>query len=151
VSARPAAVLWFAGAALAGCASLPDVAQLETAVRETETAFAHTMAARDFAAFQDFVAADAVFLSGAETLRGRAAISAAWRPLFDGPVAPFHWQPDAVRVLASGDLALSGGPVTGPKGESFGRFSSVWRRQGDGRWRIVFDRGEAPCPCRTPP
>jgi ketosteroid isomerase-like protein len=151
VNAQRGAALWLAGAALAGCASLPEVARFEASVRETEIAFAHTMATRDFPAFQDFLSADAVFLSGAETLRGRAAIAAAWRPLFEGPVAPFDWQPDSVRVLASGDLALSGGPVTGPKGESFGRFSSVWRRERNGRWRIVFDSGEAPCPCRTPP
>jgi uncharacterized protein (TIGR02246 family) len=136
---------------LAGCATTPDVGRLEAAVRETEVAFAHTLATRDFKAFQGFLSADAVFLSGDETLRGREAVAEGWRPLFDGPVPPFAWQPDTVRVLASGDLALSGGPVTGAKGQALGRFSSVWRRERDGRWRIVFDHGEAPCPCRPAP
>ena len=143
--------LSFACVVLAGCATTPDIGLLESTVRETEIAFAHSMEARDFTAFQGFLSADAVFLSGDETLRGRAAVAEGWRPLFDGAAPPFSWQPDTVRVLASGDLALSGGTVTGPKGQSLGRFSSVWRRERDGRWRIVFDHGEAPCPCRSTP
>ena len=128
-----------------------DLAALEAEVRNTENAFARTMAQRDFTAFQGFVSADAVFLSGKDVLRGRPAVAAAWQAYFDGTVAPFAWQPDSVSVLASGDLALSAGPVTGPNDASFGRFSSVWRRESDGRWRIVFDKGEAPCPCRATP
>ena len=151
VAAPGLACAVLACAGLSGCAATPDVVRLEATVRETEIAFAHSLTARDFAAFQGFLSEDAVFLSGDETLRGRDAVAAGWRPLFDGPVPPFSWQPDTVRVLAQGDLALSGGPVTGVKGQPLGRFSSVWRRERDGRWRIVFDHGEAPCPCRPPP
>lgn len=111
-------------------------------VRDTELAFAATMAARDHDAFTSFLSVDAVFFSGAGVvLRGREAVAAAWKPYFDRPEAPFSWEPDTVEVLATGDLALSTGPVTAPDGALLGRFVSIWRREADG-WRIVFDRGE---------
>src|SRR3954471_19065658 len=52
--------------------------QLARQVRETETAFAATMAKRDLAAFSAFLADEAVFF-GATPLRGKAAVIAGWK------------------------------------------------------------------------
>ena len=106
-----------------------------------ERAFARTMAERDLAAFGRYVAADCVFFSGNTPLRGRAAVLAAWKPFFDGAQAPFSWEPDQVEVLTSGDLALSTGLVKDPGGAVAARFNSIWRRQADGRWLVIFDKG----------
>jgi len=117
-------------------------------VRSTEIAFAKSMADRDLAAFGRFLAPDAVFVAKPVT-RGPAAIIAAWKEYFQGAEAPFSWAPEEVEVLASGKLALSSGPVLDPKGVRIGTYSSVWRRERDGHWRIVLDHG---CPaCRCPP
>ncbi len=113
------------------------------AVRATETAFARTMADRDHAAFVTYLSDEAVFLSDRRTLRGRDAVAAAWKPLFEGPAAPFSWSPERVEVLDSGRLALSTGPVLDPDGKRIGTYVSTWRLDPDGRWRIVFDGG---CP-----
>jgi len=127
-------------------AALPAIggAQEEAAtaeVRAHEVAFAKTMADRDFEAFLSFVSPEAVFFDGNEPLRGRAAIAQRWRPYFEGPAAPFSWEPDVVEVLASGALALTSGPVRDPSGEVVGRFNSIWRKDPGGDWRVVFDRG----------
>ena len=61
--------------------------------------------------------------------------------MFSGPEAPLSWGPDVVEVLASGALALSSGPVLRPNGEQSGRFNSVWRKEADGVWRVIFDKG----------
>jgi ketosteroid isomerase-like protein len=44
-------------------------------------------------------------------------------------------------------LALSSGPVRDASGRRVGTFNSVWRREGDGRWRVVFDKGCRVCEC----
>src|SRR5262245_46332970 len=125
-----------------------DRATLAGAVRAAETAFAATMAARDHEAFASFVAEEALFFGGAGVLRGRAAIAEGWKPFFEKPEAPFSWRPEEVEVLESGTLALSSGPVLDRDGREIGRFNSVWRRETDGRWRVVFDKG---CPvCAEP-
>ena len=105
-----------------------------------ERAFARSMAERDFAAFGRYVAEDCVFF-GQSALRGREAVLAAWKPFFDGAQAPFSWEPDQVEVLASGDLALSTGLVKDPAGAVSARFNSIWQRQSDGRWLVIFDKG----------
>ena len=109
-----------------------------------ERAFAHSMADRDFAAFGRYVADDCVFFSGNTPLRGRDAVLTAWKPFFAGTEAPFSWEPDQVEVLASGELALSTGLVKDPAGAVTARFNSIWRRQADGRWLVVFDKGGPP-------
>ncbi len=116
-------------------------------VFEAESAFAQTLAARDSQAFAMYVAVDAVFLGRLGTLHGRAAVVAGWRPFFEGRAAPFSWSPEIVEVLESGTLALSSGPVRDPTGRQIGTFNSIWRRDPDGHWRVVFDKGCPACDC----
>lgn len=125
-------------------ADSPDEA-LRQQVADTERAFARTMADRDFAAFRSFLSAEAVFFAGETPLRGAARVSETWRPYFDAPDAPFSWSPETVVVLDSGTLALSSGPVFDPAGQRVATFNSVWRREADGRWLIVFDKGSPHC------
>ena len=110
-------------------------------VRAREIAFAATMSDRDLGAFLAFVSPEAVFFAGNTPLRGRDAVEEAWSPFFDGEEAPFSWSPDVVQVLESGSLALSSGPVLNTSGEVVGRFNSIWRRDSDGVWRVIFDKG----------
>ena len=105
-----------------------------------ERAVARSKAERDVAAFGRYVAEDCVFF-GQTALRGREAVLAAWKPFFDGAQAPFSWEPDQVEVLASGDLALSTGLVKNPAGAVTARFNSIWQRQADGHWLVIFDKG----------
>jgi ketosteroid isomerase-like protein len=128
-------------------AARETVEQLALQVRETEMAFARTMAARDHAAFVSFVADETVFFGSKSVLRGKAAVAEGWKPLFEAPTAPFSWAPDRVEVLDSGRLALSTGPIRNSEGKDVGTFMSVWRREGKGRWKIVFDKGCPPCEC----
>ncbi|HET9065733.1 MAG TPA: nuclear transport factor 2 family protein [Gemmatimonadales bacterium] len=138
---------WLAApiAALLGAAPLQAQRPIDSTavaqVRATEVAFAKTMADRDHAAFTGFVAEEAIFFTGPEPLRGRAAVAAGWKRFFERPEAPFSWSPDTVEVLATGDLALTTGPVLNPAGVEVGRFNSIWRRVGPGVWKVVFDKG----------
>ena len=134
----------FTVAACAGAASRAKTADARQEVEASERAFAQTMASRDFAAFQTFLADDAVFLNGDVPLRGKASIAAHWRGFYDGP-APFSWEPVRVEVLESGDLALSSGPVRDASGKTVATFNSIWRRDRSGKWHVVFDKGSDVC------
>ena len=132
----------------AGAHAAETNAELQAQVRETERAFAKTMADRDHAAFASLVSEEAVFFSGPKAvLRGRKAVAEGWKRFYEGPKAPFSWEPESVEVLDSGTLGLSSGPVRDPEGNRVGTFSSVWRRGPDGTWKIVFDKGCPPCDC----
>lgn len=140
---------------LAACASTPppapavDVAELTRQVAAAETAFAQSMADRDFAAFASHIADDAIFVNGRNPLRGKAAILADWKKYFDGPV-PFSWKPETVVVLDDGSLGQTKGPVFDPAGKPILEFRSTWRRGADGRWKIIFDDGACRCAERKP-
>ncbi len=135
------AYLVLGGMSLSSFAAQGQVDGPAAEVEAREIAFAKTMADRDLDAFLSFVSSEAVFFNGNEPLRGRDAIERGWARFFEGPDAPFSWHPDVVQVLESGGLALSSGPVRGPSGEEIGRFNSIWRKDADGRWRVVFDKG----------
>lgn len=117
--------------------------ELTRQVQAAESAFASTMALRDLAAFTSHLANETIFSGRRGALRGKNAVVEDWKRFFEGAAAPFSWRPEEVEVLDSGTLGLTSGPVFDPEGKRIGTFNSVWRREPDGRWKIVFDKG---CP-----
>jgi len=120
-------------------------AGLADQVRAAERAFAKSMADRDHAAFVAHLADEAVFFGSKSVMRGRAAVAKGWKPLFEGQKAPFSWEPERVEVLDSGTLGYSSGPVRNPEGKTVGTYNSVWRREADDTWKIIFDCGCPTC------
>lgn len=145
--------LVMAVALLAGCAIAPPAAraELEQQVAGRERAFAQTMADRNFAAFSDFVSTEAIFFTGPTPLRGREQVTAGWRRFYERPAAPFSWQPETVEVQDSGTLAISSGPVRDPDGKLIATFTSIWRLEAPGVWRVIFDKGNPECDCAKAP
>jgi ketosteroid isomerase-like protein len=141
--------------AAAGCSEPdPDVTEpdprLTKEVRRAEIAFAKTMADRDHAAFTSFLAEEAVFIGPNRVFRGKSEVAAGWKRFYEGPQAPFSWEPEQVQVVDSGTLAISSGPVRNGSGKRIGTFNSIWRREASGRWEIVIDNGCPPCDCSAP-
>ena len=119
-----------------------SLAELTEQVRATEIAFAKTLADRDVKAFTRMIAPDAIWLADAP-LRGPAEVLTRWQKYFDAAQPPFSWAPELVEVQEGGRLALSTGPVTNAAGKQIGTYTSIWRREKTGEWRLIFDRG---CP-----
>ncbi len=138
---------------LTGCTTnpgKPDLDLLQQQVSDTERAFAKTMADRNLPAFTEFLAEEAVFFSGPQPLRGKLQVTDWWKRYYEKPDAPFSWEPQQVQVLDSGTLALSSGPVHDSSGKVIATFSSIWRQEEPGVWRIVFDKGNDVCNCPAP-
>ena len=124
-----------------------DLAVAERQVRNHESDFARSMAERNFEAFQTYLSEEAIFFAGregAEVLRGKAAVATYWKRYYEAGQAPFAWEPERVQVLDGGTLALSTGPVFDPNGRRIATFTTIWRKEGPARWRVVFDKG---CAC----
>jgi ketosteroid isomerase-like protein len=124
-----------------------SLAQLSEQVRATEVAFAKTLADRDVKAFTSMIAPDVIWLADVP-LRGAGDVVKNWQKFFDAPQAPFSWSPEIVEVQEGGKLALSTGPVINAEGKRVGTYSSIWRREASGKWRIIFDRGCPYCDCQ---
>ena len=123
-------------------------------VRCRETSFSLSVENQDSELFRSFIDADARFVGG-DISRGPDAVAAAWAVFFaaDGP--RIQWRPQIIEVLEDGTLALSRGPyrmtttdANGVVSEHWGTFNSIWRRQPDGTWKVVFDAGS---PAAAPP
>ncbi len=99
-------------------------------------------------AFGEFVALDGASIgTGAtEITCGRDAVVKSFGPLGPGALT---WAPRAADAAPSGDLAYTSGDATiRDSGEvSYSNYLTVWKRQSDGRWRVVADGGNsAPAP-----
>jgi ketosteroid isomerase-like protein len=124
-------------------------------VRCAEIRFSLAAEQHNPAAFEAAIDPDARFVGG-EVEHGPAAVMQAWAPFFEPDGPRIAWRPRFVEVLASGDLALTRGPyrleTKGKDGQAvvrWGTFNSVWRRQPDGGWQVVFDAGAAPTETAT--
>lgn len=130
-----------AAALLAACAHRPAM-DVPASLAAAETAFAAHSVREDMrAAFMEAFAADGVFVGdgwvvSTDYLRDRPA-----------PPIVLDWRPVHVEVARSGDLGLSTGPsriTSKAKPDAppvFGQFVSVWRRAGDGPWKVEVDLG----------
>jgi ketosteroid isomerase-like protein len=140
------AVLAFSTPAFSDGKAAPSLAELTEQVRATEIAFAKTLADRDVKTFLRMIAPDVIWL-GDKPLRGPAEVLKSWQKFFDAPKPPFSWAPEIVEVQEGGKLALSTGPVFSPEGKRVATYTSIWRREESGEWRIIFDRGSPECDC----
>jgi len=127
-----------------------DLAKLAEEVRATEVAFAKTLADRDVKTFRAMIAPDVIWLAD-KPLRGPDEVLTRWQKYFDAPQAPFSWSPELVEVQQGGKLALSTGPVINAAGKRVGTYTSIWRHEPTGEWRIIFDRGCPFCDCNAQP
>ncbi len=142
-----------AGVAANGSDAAAERAARIEQVRAVEMAFAKAVMDDKPDAFAALLDEGAVFVSGKNVTRGKTAVVAGWKDFF-GPERPyFEWHPEVVELSADGNLGLSRGPWVirtkdkdGKEVEIKGLYNSVWQRQADGSWRIIFDAGCSPCP-----
>lgn len=143
VPARPAPVLVGAGA---------------EALANAERAFARLSVERGpVAAWAAFFAPDAVQLpADQEAIRGREAILA-WLKTggLDTPGIVLDWWPLHAEVATGGDLGYTFGEWEVRRQDAVpdaqplvrGKFTSVWKKQADGTWKVILDTGnEYPVP-----
>ena len=151
------ACLSMPGFAAAQQDSVPSAAMAGAAECEVwarELGFARSVAEHDATAFAGFLAEGAVFgAKRPQARRGRDAVVAAWSGLIAGKELRLSWYPTMVAIGGEPDVAYSSGPalyedLTPGTKQRFlvGGFQSIWHRDADGTWRVLFDDGIEPKP-----
>jgi ketosteroid isomerase-like protein len=132
----------------------PTLSAAECEVWARELGFARSVAEHDAAAFRGFIAEGAVFgAKRPQPRRGREAVVAAWAGLVAGKELRLSWYPAMVAIGGEPGIAYSSGPALyedlDPATKQrflIGGFQSIWHRDADGAWRVLFDDGIEPRP-----
>ena len=119
-----------------------DEAAIRAATREWNAA----EAAKDLEKCVSFYAADGErFATASPAIRGRDALRAEWQKYLSSP-GTFQWSTNKVEVSSSGDLAYETGTFllstvdkTGQPTTTKGKYVCVWKKQTDGKWKVVED------------
>lgn len=126
---------------------LPASAE-ECAVWQRERGFAQSVETHDATAFSGFLQAGAIFNAGTlEADRGREQVARSWVPLVEGKSIVLRWRAGIVDIGGDPRVAFSRGPYilqTAKDGHivvSVGFYQTIWVRDADKVWRVLFDGG----------
>lgn len=141
-------------------ASEPAQAQANAAsaaqIMQADRDFAKSVAERNREKFLSFIAETTTFNGGTRNeLRGRDAVMKDWDAFFDPKGPSLTWAPIRGDVIGAGDVGYTVGrslfTTTGTDGkitERPGEYLTIWRKQADGAWKVVFDTGSSLPPGR---
>ncbi len=139
------ALLGFAAIGVAAPLAAQTISHEEAMVIKADEDFNRSVVEKDKTAFLALVADNATFNGGARNeLKGKDAIWNAWSAYFGENGPTITWHPSKAEVLAGGDVAYTTGFSERRAADgktSRGNYLTVWRKQPDGRWQVVFDVG----------
>jgi ketosteroid isomerase-like protein len=100
--------------------------------------------------YLSYYADDAVEVpNGAALVQGKAGI-AKTMGFLDNPDNHLNWTPVGAGIAASGDLGYTFGTYEfrskdkdGKLVASHGKYTTIWRKQKDGSWKVVLDMGNS--------
>ena len=130
-------------------AASPPKDSTET-LKQLEAEFMKAAAEKGSQGYMSYYADDAVELpNGAPILQGKEAI-AKTMGFLDNKDNHLTWTPVGADISASGDLGYTYGNyefrATGKDGKPIvdhGKYTSIWKKQKDGKWKVVLDIGNA--------
>jgi ketosteroid isomerase-like protein len=130
-------------------ASAPDKASADM-LRQLEGEFMKVTAERGSQGYLSYYADDAVEVpNGAPLIQGKTKI-AKTMGFLDDKNNSLTWAPVGADISASGDLGYTFGTYEfrslGKGGKpviDHGKYTSIWKKQKDGNWKVVLDMGNA--------
>jgi ketosteroid isomerase-like protein len=142
--------VWIALLVLASCSTQAPVPQIDlanerTALMDTDLAWSATVP--DVDKFLSFFADDASFLAPDMPLaQGHEAIRTTAAQILSTPGFSISWKASKADVSATADLGYTMGvyqatmnDAAGKPLASVGKYVTVWRKQADGKWKVVAD------------
>jgi ketosteroid isomerase-like protein len=143
-------VLTLAMAILVAPAPAADTPTTAESLKKMEAEFMHAAAARGSSGYMSYYAEESVEVpNGADFLIGKNAI-AKTMGFLDDKNNSLTWTPIGADISSSGDLGYTYGTfefrskdASGKPVVSHGKYTSIWKRQKDGSWKVVLDMGNA--------
>jgi len=127
----------------------PDLEAAAAQIVKADAEFARSVAERNRDRFLSFIADATTFGGGsANELRGKDAVWQAWSDFF-APAGPtLTWTPRKGEVIGAGDVGYTTGRAVmrargadGKLTERQTEYLTVWKKQADGSWKVIFDAG----------
>jgi len=126
------------------------------AIMKADQDFNQSVAEKNREKFLSLIADVTTFNGGtANELHGRAALMKDWGDFFEKDGPTLTWKPARAQVIGAGDVGVTTGSAVyrakGPDGtvrERRSEYLTVWRKQPDGTWKVVFDTGSTLPPPR---
>jgi len=134
--------------------SRPTVSASPSATAETlkqlEGEFMKAAAEKGSAGYMSYYADDAVEVPNGHVLIAGKAKIAATMGFLDDKNNRLTWTPVGADISASGDLGYTYGTFEfhsndkdGKPTADYGNYTSIWKKQKDGSWKVVLDMGNA--------
>ena len=119
-------------------------------LKELEAEFVKAAAEKGSQGYMSYYADDSVEVpNGAPLIQGKAEI-AKGMGFLDDKNNSLTWSPVGADISASGDLGYTYGNFEfhakdkdGKAVVEYGKYTSIWKQQKDGSWKVVLDMGNA--------
>lgn len=112
---------------------------------DADRQFAADTARDGSAGWVSWFAPDGAMIGNQGRAEGHAAIKELMAPLLDTPDTQLLWEPVASGFAPVDDVGFTVGEAhilaSGTK-TWFGAYVTIWRKQADGTWRVLFDTGD---------
>ncbi len=135
--------------AVAGCERPDHRAAAIADIRDADIAFGRATAERGADGWASFFADSGVMVIPGRNVMGRPAIRELMAPELGDTTRSLTWRPVSVEASGRGDLGYSIGrwERTVRAGTDTtrrqGSYVTIWRKQGDGTWKVVLDVGNS--------
>ncbi len=132
-------------------------AQAPAALMQADRDFARATAEKGLEGWMSFMADNAVLLR-AQPVVGKDAIRQTMAQGFSTPGLKLTWAPTSGQLFNGGDLGYTTGRyetrrqnANGDVMITHGTYLTVWRKQTDGSWKVVWDGGSQDSPPSAKP
>jgi ketosteroid isomerase-like protein len=127
----------------------PDLDAAAAQIVKADAEFARAVAERNRDRFLSFIADVTTFAGGsANELRSKDAVWKEWSEFFLPAGPTLTWTPTKGEVIGAGDIGYTTGRAVlrargadGKVSERHTQYITVWKKQGDGSWKVIFDTG----------
>jgi ketosteroid isomerase-like protein len=119
----------------------------EVALLQADRDFNQATGERGLEGWMAFMADDAVLLRG-KPVTGKEAVRESMKEQFADAASQLVWEPKYAQLFNSGKMGYTSGRWTftgvGEKKEKItvqGDYLTVWQKQADGSWKVIYDGG----------